>query len=154
MGKELSKPVNYAIFYIIKHAIEKGKFVIVQRPRDDENLPDLWGIPAGSVMPNESFEDSVIRQAKNKLGVDVKIVEFIGRGNIDRGEYILHGEEYLVEIIEGDLSVNRPEVQGTKYQDWKWGTAEDIKETAQKGSLCCNIYLEEKAEGFLVKYTK
>ena len=56
----------------------------VQRPSNDDYLPNVWGLPAGSVKDNETFEYAVIRSGKEKLGVDLKPVRFIGRDNIER----------------------------------------------------------------------
>jgi len=153
MDKSLSKPVKYAVFYVIKNLEDENKFVAVKRPEDDEDLPGVWGLPAGSVKEDESFEEACIRLAKKKLGVDIKILKFIGRGNIDRKEYILHGEEFLVEIVAGNINVNQEEITGTKYADWKWALSEDLKEASSKGSLCSSIYLNYCGKGSDMKYT-
>lgn len=145
--------MKYAVFYVIKNPEDENKFVAIKRPKDDEDLPGVWGLPAGSIKEDESFEEACIRLAKNKLGVDVKILKFIGRGNIDRGEYILHGEEFLVEIVSGEIDVDLEGVKGTKYIDWKWALPEDLREASSKGSLCSSIYLDYCGEGSEIKYT-
>lgn len=134
------KQLKYAISYVIYNK-DRSKFLIVQRPSDDETLPNLWGLPAGSVKGNETFEEAIIRSGKEKLGVTLKLLRFIGRGNIERKDYILHMEEYEAEIIAGKPKVPQS-VQGiTQYQSWKWGIASDLKDAANKGSLCSQIYL-------------
>lgn len=151
MDKSLSKPMKCAVFYVIRNKEDEKKFVAVKRPEDDEDLPGVWGLPAGSVKEDESFEEACINRAKEKLKVDVKILKFIGRGNIDRGGYILHGEEFLVEIVSGELDVSRCE-KGTKYADWKWALPEELKEASSKGSLCSSIYLESCGVGSGMKF--
>ena len=116
--------------------------MIIKRPSDDEDLPNVWGLPAGSVKLNETYEEAIVRAGKNKLCVELKVGKLIGRGNLDRGNYILHGEEYEAEIISGVPKVPQENTEGTQYQDWKYGTYEDLKEAASKHSLCCNLYLK------------
>ena len=139
---EKVKEVRYAVFYVIKNPQNDSEILIVKRPSDDADLPNIWGIPAGSVKEGETYEEAIIRNGKNKLGVELEIVNLIGRGNLDRGNYILHGEEYEAEIVSGVPSVPQKNVDGTQYQDWKWGNYKDLIEAAEKGSLCCNLNLK------------
>lgn len=67
MGKSLTKPVKYAVFYVIRNKENKNKFVAVKRPDDDEDLPSVWGLPAGSVKENESFEEACVKKSKRKI---------------------------------------------------------------------------------------
>ena len=134
------KQIKYAIAFVIYNQ-DRSKFLIVQRPSNDENLPDVWGLPAGSVKDNETFEECVIRSGKEKLGVVVKPTKFVGRSNIERDSYILHMEEFEAEIVSGEPEVPQP-IQGmTQYQQWKWGVSSELKDAASKGSLCSQIYL-------------
>ena len=134
------KPIKYAISFVI-YSQDPSKFLIVQRPSDDENLPDIWGLPAGSVKDNETFKECVIRSGREKLGVELKPTKFIGRNNIERENYILHMEVYEAEIVSGEPEVPQS-IQGiTQYQKWRWGVSSDLKNAASKGSLCSQIYL-------------
>ncbi|MEX0920125.1 MAG: NUDIX domain-containing protein [Candidatus Pacearchaeota archaeon] len=134
------KPIKYAIAFVIYNQ-DRTKFLIVQRPSDDDNLPDAWGLPAGSVKDNETFEECIIRSGKEKLGVELKPTKFIGRSNVERNNSILHMEEYEAEIESGKPKVPQPIKGMTQYQQWKWGEGSDLKDAASKGSLCSQIYL-------------
>ena len=72
------KLFKYAVVFVIYNH-DKSKFLIVQRPSDDESLPNVLGLPAGSVKEDETFEEAVIRSGRQKLGVEVKVEKFIGR---------------------------------------------------------------------------
>lgn len=139
------KPIKYTISYVIYNE-DRSKILIVQRPSNDENLPNTWGLPAGTVKDNETFEEAVIRSGKQKLDVELTIVKFVGRGNIERDDYILHMEEYEVKILSGEPKVPQPIKGITQYQSWRWGVSSDIKDAANKGSLCSQIYLTSKNE--------
>jgi ADP-ribose pyrophosphatase YjhB (NUDIX family) len=135
----LSISIKYAVFFVIYNANDASQILIVKRPPDDENLPNVWGLPASSLSKDQSFHEALIKAGKIKLGVTLKPKEFIGRGNIQRQSYTLYGEEYVAEIVEGEPLVPQPE---GNYVEWKWGTADDLVEAATKGSLCCNLYLQ------------
>lgn len=134
------KSIKYAIAFVIYNQ-DHSKFLIVQRPSDDDNLPNVWGLPAGSVRNDETFEECVIRSGREKLGVKLKPSKFIGRSNIERDNYILHMEEYGAVIVNGEPEVPQPIEGMTQYQQWKWGESSDLKDAASKGSLCSQIYL-------------
>jgi len=147
---ERVKEVKYAIFYVIRNKDDSSKILIVKRPNEDIDLPGgVWGLPAGSVKEGETYEEAIVRNGRNKLGVELKARKILGRGNLDRGDYILHGEEYEAEIVSGTPNVPQENNEGTQYQDWKWGTYEDLIEAASKHSLCCNLYLKSIGEKVL-----
>lgn len=134
------KPTKNAISYVIYND-DRSQFLVVQRPEDDENLPNVWGLPAGSLKENEGYEDAVLRSGREKLGVDLRIVEFIREGDIERDDYILNMKEYEVDIINGEPEVPQDVKGVTQYKAWKWGTSDDLTDAASKGSLCCQLYL-------------
>lgn len=134
------KPIRHSIAYITYNK-DRSKFLAVKRPSDDKDLPDVWGLPAGSLKNDETFEETVLRSAREKLGVGLKIVKLIGEGNIERENYILHMKEYEVEIIQGEPQVPQPVEGVTQYQSWKWATPNELTESARKGSLCSRLYL-------------
>lgn len=135
------KSTKHAISYVIYNE-DHSKFLVVQRPSDDEDLPNAWGLPAGSLKGEESFQDAVIRSGREKLGVELEVGKIIKEGEVERANYVLHMKEFEATIGSGEPNVPQPIEGVTQYQDWKWGTAEDLKEAASKGSLCCKLYLD------------
>jgi len=135
---ENMKPVKCAAFLVVRNA--EGKILIIKRPKEDSDDPDFWGLPASMLKEDETYEQAIIRVGKKKLGVSLKVGRFIGRGSLDRGDYILHGDEYEAEIISGEPELGK--VEGTSYVDWKWGTIEDLIPVAKSNSLCVNILLK------------
>jgi ADP-ribose pyrophosphatase YjhB (NUDIX family) len=132
---------KHSVAFVIYNA-ERTKVIIVRRPKDDEDLPNVWGLPAGSLKNNETFEDTVARAAMDKLGVKVDIMKLVNEGEIGRDGYVLHMKEYEASITEGSPKVPQPIVGITQYAEWRWGTADDLVEAAQKGSLCSRLFLQ------------
>ena len=136
----MQKPTKKAISYVIYNK-DRSQFLIVQRPSDDDDLPDAWGLPAGSLKEKETYEDAAIRSGKEKLGVELRIVKLINEGDIEREDYTLHMKEFEAEIVSGEPKAPQKVSGVTQYQRWRWGTAEDLVKAAEEGSLCCQLYL-------------
>ncbi len=132
------KIVKNAISYVIYN---KDKILVVLRPPTDNELPNVWGLPAGSLKEGESFEQAVVRSGREKLGVDLKVVKLINEGDLEREKYVLHMEEYEVEIVTGEPVVPQGIEGITQYSEYKWAEPEILKEAAKKGSLCTQLYL-------------
>jgi 8-oxo-dGTP diphosphatase len=135
------KPVKNAIAYVIYNP-DRSQFLTVQRPSDDEDLPDAWGLPAGSLKEGESFEDAILRSGREKLGVELRVTKLIGEGDLKRAGYVLHMREYEAEIVRGEPQVPQDVAEVTQYQAWRWGSADDLIPAAQQGSLCSQLYLK------------
>lgn len=100
MERRSMKPIKHSVAFII-YNFDRFKFVIVRQPPNDY-LSNIWGLPTSSLKEKEAFEDVVVRSAKDKLGLNVRIVKFVNEGEIEKDQYILHMKEFEVEIIGND----------------------------------------------------
>jgi len=135
------KPVKYALFAVIRNPENPLQIMAVKRPDDDKDLPGVWGLPTISYQPYEKVEDVVRRLGRTKLGVELRVKEILGKGNLDRGNFILHGEEFEAEIVSGIIRVPQKPDGRTQYSDWKYADWTKFLDAASKGSLCSNLYL-------------
>ena len=127
----------------VSFVVRNGERVlIVQRPADDEDLPNAWGLPAASLREGESWQDAVVRAGRDKLGVELKVGTELNRGALERDNYTLEMRLYEVEIVKGRPLVPQPNDDVTQYQNWKWGVTEELRPAAERGSLCCRLFLE------------
>jgi 8-oxo-dGTP diphosphatase len=134
------KPVKYSVAYAIYNT-DRTKVLAVLRPEND-SLPNVWGLPASMLIEGEHPEEAVIRSGKQKLGVQLKVVKYIGEGEVEREAFILHMREYEAEIVNGEPFAPQ-DIEGmTQYQKCEYNDPIILKEATQKGSLCSRIFLE------------
>lgn len=134
------KPIKYSISYVIYNE-DKTKVLTVLRPEND-SLANVWGLPASMIIDGEKPEDAVVRSGYQKLGVKLRVKNYIGAGEIERGTFILHMKEYEAEIIEGVPFAPQPISGMTQYQQCEYNNPEILKEGAQKGGLCSRLFLK------------
>jgi ADP-ribose pyrophosphatase YjhB (NUDIX family) len=134
------KPAKHSVALVIHNP--EGLVLAVQRPADDQRMPLVWGLPAGTQREHESPEDAVRRVGKEKLGVGITHIAFLAEGKIERDEFILHMREYEV-TIEGTPHVPQPIKGVTQYIAWKWAEPKLLEEAATKRSLCSMLYLKK-----------
>lgn len=135
------KPTKNSVALVIYNT-DRSKIIIVRRPANDDTLPNIWGLPAGSLKEAETFEAAAVRSAQDKLGVEIKIIKLVGEGELEREQNILHMKEFEAEIVNGIPSVPQIIPGITQYSEWRQGTSEDLVDAAQKGSLCSRLYLK------------
>lgn len=51
-----------------------GEYLIAQRRKND-SFGSLWEFPGGKKDPDESFEECVVREVKEEVGLDVRVEE-------------------------------------------------------------------------------
>lgn len=136
------KPVRQSISLAITERARKDAVLIVQRPPDDAELPNVWGLPAASLQSGESWEDAALRAGRDKLGVVLDIASELDHDSIERDAYVLEMKLFAATILSGMPSAPQPHGNVTQYQHWKWGVAADLEDAARKGSLCSAMYLE------------
>jgi ADP-ribose pyrophosphatase YjhB (NUDIX family) len=144
MSRTGSRSVKRAVALALRDPQHPGRTLIVRRPPDDAELPDVWGLPAASLRDAESWESAARRAALEKLGVEAEIGEEIARGTTERRHYTLDMRLFAGTIRSGVPHVQPPRGDTTQYTDTRWGTAADLEHAVHLGSLCCRLFSEHE----------
>jgi ADP-ribose pyrophosphatase YjhB (NUDIX family) len=124
----MSKPVKESIAVIIFHG---DQILLVRRPDNDDELPGIWGLPAGTRRDQETAGEIIVRIGRDKLGVKLAPVRLLASGTQDRPRYKLN-----MQLWEASMD-------GTpKYPQWQWGLLDLLRTGAAAGSLCCELALQ------------
>lgn len=142
------KRVQEAVSLLIRNPDRPSQVLLVLRPETDPDLPNLWGLPAGRRRPGEGWRAAAERAGKEKLGVRLRVGSLAKKGSLARNAYTLRMRLYEALVAQGTPAVPQPSGPGTQYQAWKWGGAEEVVETARRGSLCCRLFLEASGLGY------
>src|SRR5262249_12852607 len=81
----------------VKHSIAVGIYrgtqvLAVRRPENDDELPGIWGLPAGSFRSGETVNDLIRRIGSDKLGTDLVPVRKLASGSQSRSAYRIEME--------------------------------------------------------------
>ncbi len=136
--RDMKKPEKRSVSFVIRKG---NKILTIRRPHDDKELPNMWGLPATIVKKNESDEKAVIRAGNEKLGIRIRPLRLLNEGKQIRKDYALRMKLFEVSA-RGEPDVNATKtITFTRYTDWKWAEPEILKKAANKGSLCCGLFL-------------
>jgi ADP-ribose pyrophosphatase YjhB (NUDIX family) len=124
----MSKPRKHSVAVMISNGLS---ILAIRRPDDDDELPGIWGLPAGTCVSEETVADVIMRIGREKLGVELKPQRQLTSGNQDRPKYFLH-----MELWEASMT-------GTPtHSSWRWVPPEFLRTGAASGSLCCELALK------------
>jgi len=124
-------PVKRSIAVVIRRG---DQLLAIRRRADDDELPGIWGLPAGSFRESETVEDLIARIGRDKLGVRLTPLRLLDTGIQDRAKYRLEMElwEASMEGIPG-------------YLEWQWASVDLLQDGSAKGSLCCSLAIKTKS---------
>src|SRR4030095_13385567 len=122
----------------VKHSVavmvaRADRLLSIRRPQDDDELPGVWGLPAGTVRGVETIEDVILRIGRDKLGVELTPTRKLSSGVQNRAEYQLE-----MELWEASM-------EGTPTRgDCQWAALDLLRPGMAAGSLCCKLAIQSK----------
>ena len=126
----MTKPIKRSVAVVIQ---KDGRVLAVRRSESDDELPGIWGLPAGSFRESETVEALIRRIGKTKLGVSLSPVREMASARQDRAAYQLDMQLWEVEMV-GVPS----------HPEWQWAERDLFKEGQARGSLCCDLLIDER----------
>jgi len=127
----MPKPIKRSIAVVIRHG---ERLLILRRPDDDDELPGIWGLPAGSFRDSETLDKLIERIGRDKLGVTLTPLRKLTNGVQERVGYRLEMELWEVSM------------EGTPEKgEWQWADWNILEPGMKSGSLCCALALQSKS---------
>jgi 8-oxo-dGTP diphosphatase len=124
-------PVKHSVAVLIRRGDE---ILAIRRPQDDDELPGIWGIPAGTLRGKETTEDLIERIGRDKLGAKLTPIRKLATGTQDRLKYRL--EMDLWEVSMEGLPT---------HPEWKWAGLDLLRPGMNAGSLCCELAIKSES---------
>lgn len=128
-------PGEYGLAMHVWIKNSEGKYLIQKRSATKKVLPNYWSITGGGVDAGETTCDTLIRECKEELDIDV---------NTDNAELMLslkRENDFLdVWLLKEDaIQLEKLTLQEEEVSDVKWATVEEIKEMMKTGVFSPNI---------------
>ena len=124
----MSIPVKRSVAILVRNG---DSFLSTRRADHDDELPGVWGLPAGTYRTSESLEELISRIGRDKLGVSLRPVRKLASGHQARERYILE-----MELWEAAMS------GVPRHPEWRWAAAPALEPGAVQGSFCCRLALD------------
>lgn len=99
--------------------LRRGERFLVIRRGAQARSPGFWSPPSGTIEPGERQEDTVIREMREELGIDVKPTAKIWECCTDDGSFLLHW--WSADLPPDEMSPDPGEVA-----EIRWVTAEEF----------------------------
>ena len=89
----------------------EGKLFITLRGKEAKNERRMWEIPGGSVEFGETFEQAIVREMREEVGVEIEVGELLGICNHIIPEEHQHwvSPTYICKIISGTPTILEPQ---------------------------------------------
>lgn len=143
----VKRSISFVVFFGGGREGRSDWILVVRRPPDDPELPDVWGLPAASLGLRESWEDAVRRAGREKLGVELRPLRILREGWATRPSYRLHMRLFEADVIGGEPEVPQAVPGVTQYVEWRWAAPRRLEDAAARGSLCARLCLEAVGSG-------
>ncbi|HYR87631.1 MAG TPA: NUDIX domain-containing protein [Terriglobia bacterium] len=131
----MPKPVKHSVAIVVRNG---DRILAIRRPDNDDELPGIWGLPAGTCRGQETVEDVINRIGRDKLGVQLDPVCRLTSGAQDRPRYRLNMELWEASM-EGSPT----------HPEWQWAPLDLLQPGAAAGSLCCELAIKSKSRASL-----
>ncbi len=100
--------------------VDDGRVLVFfrRRIRDGKEVT-YYALPGGHLEDGETYEDAVIREVKEEMNIDVKIIDYVGMNNDGNCEERF----YYCEIIGGDIKFGGEELERcceSNYYEIRW----------------------------------
>lgn len=110
----------------------KGEVLLQKRASAKKTFPGKWDVSvAGHITAGDSPEETVIREAREELGLTVKPgdAEFIGvrSSDIRHSEKLIDREHHHIYLLRKDLDTGHLKLQQEEVADVSWISADRLK---------------------------
>lgn len=93
--------------------IRRGAAVLVIQRAPGVRMPGFWAPLSGTIEPDESQEDALVREVREEVGLDVAPVAKVWESTTDDGSFVLHW--WTAEPQAGPVKADPREVSGFQW---------------------------------------
>ena len=94
---------NDQIIKVTCAIIERNGRVLAAQRSEAMSMPMKWEFPGGKLEDGEDPAECLVREIREELGVDVRILDSLSPVLHDYGDWTIELLPYICEIIRGDI---------------------------------------------------
>lgn len=98
---------------------ERGKVLITQRNLK-KSQGGLWEFPGGKIEPNETREDAVVREIKEELDIDIKVIGYLS-------EKVFNYPEKDINLIALECKKINGNIKLLEHEDYRWVDSSELE---------------------------
>lgn len=121
---------------------QDGKYLLVQENRLGTKVHGLWNFPAGKVEECDTIEATAIKEAREEVGYDVKLLRKLDIFQAHSKTPPKHAFE--AEIIGGKLDWPKDEIQDARW--FTWQEIQDMKDELREEWIIGAISMMENSK--------
>lgn len=114
--------------YVVAAIIIQNQKVFCCQRKDEGLLAKKWEFPGGKIEEGETKEEALIREIKEELNTDIKVIERYMTINHKYESFNLIMDTYFCAVIKGNLELREHMdakwVQNNQLKDLDWAEAD------------------------------
>lgn len=101
--------------------INDNNEILIAKRKIDKSMGGYWEFPGGKIEDGETPKESLIRELKEEMNINIKIIEYFGESIYDYVDFKINLIAYICEITEGEISL-------TDHSEIKWVKKDEFNE--------------------------
>ena len=98
--------------------IEKDK-ILIARKKPEKSLGGYWEFPGGKIEKGEEPPESLVRELKEEMDIDIAVKSYITDSIYDYGNIQVRLIGYTAEILSGEIKL-------VDHDEYEWVTLEEV----------------------------
>src|SRR5471030_2248460 len=91
---------------VVAAILTKKDRILIAKRKEDKSQGGLWEFPGGKVEPGEKPKESLVRELKEEMEIEVAVKEHVIDSIYDYGNVQVRLIAFKAEILSGDIILN------------------------------------------------
>ncbi|MBP7642676.1 MAG: (deoxy)nucleoside triphosphate pyrophosphohydrolase [Saprospiraceae bacterium] len=99
--------------------IQQNDQILVTQRSAQMSLPHKWEFPGGKIEVGEDEETCILREIKEELGIDIKLLGRLPSNTHNYGNFIIELIPFMAEYLGGSIDLK-------EHMDYAWLTFDEL----------------------------